>query len=225
MTKTARLGFDRPFRPFAFLDKGRPTGALIELVAATLDRAGFQIAWKPLPLRETEPALCTGAVDALAFKGVTAERTRTMDFSPPLIVSGAGLFRRSGLPDMDDPRAFSGLRVAASKHGPFASALARDYPQLQLVPAKNSDAAFHTLLDGGADLAVLNIHAGRALAAALPPGRVGVPKVPYAPLDVAFAVAKGRSRELLDAFCAAFSALQAEGRVQEFERRWGLREP
>jgi ABC-type amino acid transport substrate-binding protein len=220
--KQVRIGIDVPFKPFAFLghDDGRPAGMMIDLVEAVLQRAGYTVCWVPMPLDETEPALFGGSIDALAFKGVTAERMATMDFSPPLTVSGAGLFRRLDLPEHDDPRRFPGMRVATAGHGPFASQLRRDFPEVQVVPAESSDAAFQMLLEGKVELAALNIHAGRALASELPSLRIGLPRTPYAPLDISFAVAKGRSRRLLESFSIALADFHAEGRTREIEYRW-----
>jgi polar amino acid transport system substrate-binding protein len=218
--KQVRIGIDVPFKPFAFLNNGQPAGMIIDLVEAVLRRAGYAVCWMPMPLDQTEPALFAGSIDALAFKGVTPERMGTMDFSPPLTVSGAGLFRRVDLPGHDDPRRFPGLRIATAGRGPFASQLTRDFPELQVVAAESSDAAFEMLLQGRVELAALNIHAGRALALELPSLCIGLPKVPYAPLDISFAVAKGRSRELLESFSTALADFHAEGRTREIESRW-----
>jgi polar amino acid transport system substrate-binding protein len=218
--KQARVGFDVPFKPFAFMDNGQPAGMMIELVGAVLERAGYTVRWMPMPLDRNEPALFEGSIDALAFKGITPERLDTMDFSPPLGVSGAGLFRRLDLPGHDDPHCFPGLRIATAEHGPFTSKLRREYPELQVVPAESSDAAFQMLLEGRVELAALNIHAGHALAAELPSPRVGLPRTPYAPLEVSFAVAKGRSRELLESFSTALADFHAEGRIRDIEHRW-----
>jgi hypothetical protein len=146
--------------------------------------------------------LFSSGVDALAFKGITAERMGTMDFSPPLTVSGAGLFRPPGLREHDDPRCGPAMRVATSEHGPFVSKLRKDFPELQVVATESSDAAFQMLLDGRVELAAMNMHAGPVLASELPSVRIGLLKAHYAPLEVSFAVAKGRARELLES-CSA----------------------
>ena len=200
-----RIGFDHPFQPFAYLDQGVPRGSLIEQVAQVMERAGLAFEWVPMSLEETEPALYSGAVDALAFKGVIPERAGLMDFSDTLVVSGAALFRAPGLRDSDDPKDFPGLRAATPRRGPLAAQFARDYPSIELVLVDSYESAFEALVRGEVQLAALNFQAGIAIANALHPGKIALPKAPYAPLPLAFAVAKGRQAELLRRFNAALA--------------------
>jgi ABC-type amino acid transport substrate-binding protein len=200
-----RIGFDHPFQPFAYLDQGVPRGSLIEQVAQVMERAGLAFEWVPMSLEETEPALYSGAVDALAFKGVIPERAGLMDFSGTLVVSGAALFRAPGLRDSDDPKDFPGLRAATPRRGPLAAQFARDYPSIELVLVDSYESAFEALVRGEVQLAALNFQAGIAIANALHPGKIALPKAPYAPLPLAFAVAKGRQGELLRRFNAALA--------------------
>jgi polar amino acid transport system substrate-binding protein len=203
-TRPYRIGFDHPFQPFAWLDdSGRPTGTLLGRVGRILARAGLPYEWVPMTLAQTEPALRAGEVDALAFKGITPERLSTIDFSKTLEVSGAALFRRAGLPASDDPHAFPGLRAATPRAGPLAAQLQRDYPEIACELVSSYEEALDALAAGTVDLAALNFQAGIAIAQARHPGRIGLPSAPYAPLPLAFAVAKGRSPELLERFNAA----------------------
>ena len=204
-----RIGFDHPFQPFAFLDNGTPRGTLIERVAAIMTRAGLAFEWVPMSLEETEPALYSGKVDALAFKGITPERAPTMDFSVTLEVSGAALFRAAGLRVSDNPADFPGLRAATPRRGPLAAQFARDYPQLELRLVDSYESAFAALVSGEVQLAALNFQAGIQIANDLHPGQIGLPRSPYAPLPLAFAVAKGRHADLIEKFNAALQSLPA----------------
>jgi glutamine transport system permease protein len=209
-----RIGFDHPFQPFAYLKAGQPRGTLIDLVAAVMARAGLAIQWVPMTLDQTEPALYSGAVDALAFKGITPERASTMDFSATLTISGAALFRAAGLRESDDPRDFPGLRAATPRRGPLAAQFARDYPAVDLALVDSYESAFDALVQGEVQLAALNFQAGIQIANDLHPGRVGLPRAPYAPLPLALAVAKGRNAELLKRFNASFQAISADAATQ-----------
>lgn len=209
-----RIGFDHPFQPFAFLDGNTARGGLIDLVAAVMARAGLVFEWAPMTLDQTEPALYSGAVDALAFKGMTPERASTMDFSATLTISGAALFRATGLLESDDPKDFSGLRAATPRRGPLAAQFARDYPSVELVLVDSYESAFEALLNGTVQLAALNFQAGIQIARDLHPGRVGMPRAPYAPLPLAFAVAKGRHADLIVRFNTALHAMQADRETQ-----------
>lgn len=202
---TIRIGFDHPFQPFAWLKDGVPGGSLIERVAAVMRRAGLAFEWVPMTLEQTEPALYAGEVNALAFKGITPERAPLMDFSDTLIVSGAALFRAPGLRESDDPRDFPGLRAATPRRGPLAAQFARDYPMVGLQLVDSYESAFEALVRGEVQLAALNFQAGIQIANDLHPGMVGLPRAPYAPLPLAFAVAKGRNEDLLCRFNAALA--------------------
>jgi len=206
-----KIGFDHPFQPFAYLDGDTPRGTLIELVAAVMKQAGIEYSWVPMTLEETEPALYSGKVDALAFKGIIPERLPLMDFSATLMVSGAALFRKHGLPDSDNPADFPGLRAATPRRGPLAAQFARDYPAIDLVLVDSYESAFEALVRGEVQLAALNFQAGIRIANDLHPGRVGLPLAPYAPLPLAFVVAKGQHGDLLRHFNEALRALQAPG--------------
>jgi ABC-type amino acid transport substrate-binding protein len=215
-----RIAFDTPFQPFGFMRDGRPAGMLIELVGAGLERAKLPYEWAPMSLEACEPALYSGEVDALAFKGVIPERFDKMDFSEPLLISGAALFRRPGAPDSDDPRAFAGLRVVTTRKGPFAGQLARDYPELQLVLVDSQEASFETLVAGGAEAAAQNFHSGRQMANELHPGKLLMPRSPYSRLTVSMAVAKGKSQDLLQRFDRALDAMQQDGSATRIIERW-----
>src|SRR5688572_2878375 len=126
--KVWRIGFDHPFQPFAFMQGDTPRGTLIDQIAAVMNKAALAFEWVPMTLDQTEPALYSGQVDALGFKGITKERLSTMEFSAPLVVSGAALFRRLDQPASDDPKSFAGKRAVTPRRGPLAAQFARDYP-------------------------------------------------------------------------------------------------
>lgn len=220
MTSPLRIGFDVPFQPFALMIDGKPGGMLLELVAEALQRAGIAWEWVPLTLDETEPALYAGRVDALALKGIIPERHTTMDFSGSLVLSGSALFRRPDLKASDDPHDFPGLRIVTPRRGPLIKQLEKSYPELVIVPVDSYETSFETLLSGGADLAALNFHAGTAMAKQHHAGKVGLPTRPYAALDIAFCVAKGKQAAMLAKFDAALASLKAEGRAKAIEQRW-----
>ena len=194
------IGFDVPFEPFGLLIDGRPAGLLVELVSAVLTRAEHPHSFLTMPLAETEAALFSGRVDALAFKGVTPERNATMDFSAPLIVSGAALFTRLGTAIPTNPATLAGQRVVTPRKGPLWAALTRLEPPLVMVDGDSYEGSFDALRDGRADAAALNLHAGLAIAQRLHPGAFTLPAGSYTPLPIAFAVAKGRHTKLLADF-------------------------
>ena len=215
-----RIGLDVPYEPFGLMQDGQVTGMLVQLVGMLLDGLGLAHRFVPMPLADTEPALADGRVDALAYKGITPARLASIDFSAPIMISGGATFTRPGLSPSDDLRQFDGMRVVTTRHGPLWRHLETAHPSLQLLPAAHYQQALEMVLRGEADLAALNMHAGRAIAQRLFPGQLGLPQLPYMPLRTGFALRRGSHPELLLRFNAALAAARADGRWQAVHDRW-----
>lgn len=204
---TCRIGFDVPFEPFGLLDDGRPTGMLVELVRTLLDRAAIAHEFVTMPLAETEGALFSGRVDALAFKGITPPRMSTMTFSAPLIVSGGATFTRPDLEPSTDLSSYAGKTVVTPRKGPLWTQIERDYPALRLIDGDSYEGSFAMLAGGAADVAALNLHAGIAIARRLHPGKFRLPAAPYTELPIAFAIAQRATADGKSGPAALISAI------------------
>lgn len=215
-----RVGLDVPYEPFGVMQDGQVTGMLVELVGLLLNDLGIAHRFDAMPLADTEPALAEGRVDALAYKGITPARLASIDFSEPIMISGGATFTRPGLLPSADLRQFDGMRVVTTRHGPLWRHLQTEHPALQLLPAEHYQQALEMVLRGEADLAALNMHAGRAIAQRLFPGQLGLPQLPYMPLRTGFALRRGAHPELLLRFNAALAAARADGRWQAVHDRW-----
>ncbi len=215
-----RIGFDDPFAPFGFVEDGQPKGMLIELVGAVLERAGRSCEFVPLPLEESERALLERRVDALAWKGVSPERRKSMDFSAALVQSGGALFTRPGLAPSSDLEDYAGLTVVTPRGGPLYAQVESGFPQLKLRDGVSYEGSFDALRGGQADVAVLNLQVGLLLARKKYPGRFGLPAEPCIPVPLAFAVARSTSEELLRSFDAHLAALKAEGVADRICGKW-----
>jgi ABC-type amino acid transport substrate-binding protein len=220
MTRHFKIGYDVPFEPFGVLEDGKPSGMLIELTGTLLSRAGIAHEFISMTLAETEGALFNGRVDALAFKGVTAERLKTMTFSDPLIVSGAATFTRTGMAPQSDLAAYAGKKLVTPKKGPMWSNIERNYPAIALMDGDSYEGSFNVLIDGRADVAALNLHAGIAIANRLFPGKVACPTAPYAPLTIAFAIPKNGPAELVDSINRELVTAREDGTWQRIHDRW-----
>jgi len=215
-----RIGFDHPFAPFGFVEDGKPKGMLIELVGAVLERVGRPYEFVPLSLEQSERALVERRVDALAWKGISIERRKVMDFSSPLAVTGGAAFTRPGLASSTDLNDFAGLTVVTPRSGPLYAQIAREFPEVKLRDGVNYEASFESLLAGQADVAALNLQVGLLLAKRKFPGKFGLPTAPYVPVPLAFAVPKGASQELLRSFDAHLAALKGEGAADRIAETW-----
>ncbi len=218
-----RIGFDVPFEPFGLLDEGKPSGMLIELIGMLLTRARIDHEFVSMALAETEGALFGGQVDALAFKGVTAERLQTMTFSDPLIVSGGAAFTRATPTDARPAaglHAYAGMRLVTPRKGPLWAQVARDHPDITLVDGDSYEGTFAALIAGRADVAALNLHAGIAIANRLFPGRIHTPAAPYTPLPISFAIAKAGPVALVEAINRELAIARADRTWQRIHDRW-----
>ena len=214
------IGHDDPFEPFAFTEHGQSRGMLVEAVAAALARVGITPTFRPLPLAAVEAELAAGTVDALAFKGVTEQRRKVMDFSAPLMITGGAAFARPGLPAAANLAAYAGRTIVTPAQGPLAAEIARTHPQLKLITVESYDAALAAVLDSRADVAALNFQVGTRLINQKHRGLFTMPAEPYQRLPLAFAVAKGRNAELLAAFDSGLAAIVADGSLDVITRRW-----
>ena len=220
---TLRIGFHQPFEPFGFMEGERATGWLVELVSAAMLRGAVAHRFVPLPIARVGEALLAGEVDALAYQGITPARQAEMDFSDPLVQTGAALFLP--LPAAPAAPAMSldalrGQRIATPKAGPLYVEIMRSHPDITVLDGVSYPDSFRAVLEGCADAAALNFQAGLRLTRQSFPGKFALPEAPYATLPLALAVAKGRRPVLLQTFNQSLAALRASGAADELERRW-----
>ncbi len=193
---------------------------LIELIDTLLTRARVAHEFVSMTLAETEGALFGGRVDALAFKGVTPERLKTMSFSDPLIVSGGAIFARTDARPEPNLRDYAGKTLVTPRKGPLWMNVERNHPDITLVDGDSYEGSFTALIAGKADVAALNLHAGIAIATRLFPGQIRMPSEPYTPLPISFAIAKGGPAALVEAINRELAAARSDGTWQRIHDRW-----
>lgn len=215
-----RIGHDAPFEPFAMVENGQSTGLILDIVAAAMKRMKRDFAFVVLKLDESEGALTAGTVDALAFKGDTAERRTRLDFSQPIVVSGGALFPRAGMPPSKSLKDFAGKTVVTPRRGPLFAQIAQAAPEVKLLESTSYAESLELVIAGKADAAALNLQAGLRMARKSYPGKFALPSEPYIAVPLAFAVAKGKNAALLKAFDATLVAMKADGAVKAIEDRW-----
>lgn len=192
-----RIGYDDPFPPFALSGPDGATGILIERVRALVTQAGLSCTFVPLPLDHAEAALLTGEVDALAFKAIVPERAATLAFSRPIMATGAALFALldSPLAAHGDITRCAGECIATPRKGPLAQLVGAQCPQARVLLTEGYEASLRAVLDGAADAAALNVHAGAHWADTRFAGRFRTPLTTFARLEFAMAFAKHDSSD------------------------------
>lgn len=218
--QSLRIGHDAPFEPFGMVEAGRSTGMLVDIVAEALKRAKLDFMLMPLKLDESETALVEGKIDALAFKGDTAERRARLDFSKPLVISGGALFTRAGTPTSANLKDFAGKTVVTPRRGPLFAQIGKAAPEVKLIESTSYAESLQLVIDGRADAAALNWQAGIRMARADHPGKFTLPTAPYVSVPLAFAVAKGKNADLLAKVEAALATMRADGAFKAIEEKW-----
>jgi len=193
LIRPVRIGFNRAFRPFVWEADGKPAGPLADHVRTALAEAGMEAAFLPLTLPEMGTALAEGRVDMLLPAGIEAKRAEQMRFSPPIAMTGGAWFAAANGDWPAEPalRASRGAGKTATSPaaGPLLAQLAGLYPELRLVAATDYGDALAQVIAGEVDAAALNLHVGRAQAAAEHPGRFALPEQPFLEIPLALAVA------------------------------------
>jgi polar amino acid transport system substrate-binding protein len=218
--KTVKLGFDVPYEPFGMLVDGKPVGMMVDLVGTLLTRAGVAHEFVTMPLADTEPALLSGAVDGLVFKGITPARQAIMDFSAPLIVSGGAAFVRKGGVSSSRLADYAGKSVVTTREGPLWRQIEALQPDIRLVAAAHYEDALESVLAGTADMAALNRVVAIALIQRRYRDRFELPADPFIPLSTGFAVRKGTHGELLATVNVQLERARADGTWQRIHDRW-----
>lgn len=124
------------------------------------------------------------------------------------------------MPAASDLSVYAGQTIVTPGQGPLAAQIRRDYPQINLLTVESYDAALNAVLDGRADVAALNFQVGQQLVARKYSGKFALPEQPYTKLPFAFAVAKGRQGELLQAVDRSLAVLRQDGTVDCVAERW-----
>jgi glutamate/aspartate transport system substrate-binding protein len=116
-----RLGHREGAVPFSYLAEGKPVGYSVDLclrvvegLKRALGLATLQVQWVPLAAAQRLPAVTEGRVDLeCGNTTATAERRKTVAFTTPVFIAGAGVLVRSdtGAKTLQD---LSGKRIAVA---------------------------------------------------------------------------------------------------------------
>lgn len=155
-----RLGVESNWEPVEFIDaNGRYSGVTSSYMRLLEQRLGirFEIVNKG-SWTETLAAFERGELDALSALGITPERQQTMRFTQPYITFADGIIVRSDERYVEKLADFApGKRLAVIEGYSTSTIAARQYPQLVLIPVRNTEEALLAVSVGRADLAVATL--------------------------------------------------------------------
>jgi polar amino acid transport system substrate-binding protein len=214
-----RITHNQPFPPLSELRNGKSEGLLIDVLRAASARVGLEIEFVGVPLDQMEQTLKGGRADAF-LTAMTPERMKLYDFSAPVVTTGGALFVRAPSPMPENLLAMSGKVVVTPRAGPLADLISRTAPAVRLSLATDYEQSLARVIDGSADAAALNYHAGAVLAARLYPGQITKPPAMFQETVNAVAVPKGKLLGFLARLSQGLDAIGADNTWQEINSRW-----
>lgn len=215
-----RLLYPLSFSPFAFTEEGSARGLVIDLLVKILSRFSLETLFLPSRISEIETQLRSQKADAIACHGITPDRRMILDFSDPLVVTGAGFFIDSSMPEVSESGKGEGKRIVTPGTGPLVTYLKRSFPKAKLLLAEDYPESLRIVLDGEADAAALNIHVGKGLADRLFPGRFTVPQKMLFEVPLGVAVLKGSQTGFLSQVNVGLRDIREDGSYEEILKKW-----
>lgn len=213
-----RVGVDPTYPPFADLsESGELIGVDIDLARALAAELGVQAQFDLLSYDALYDALLTERVDVvISALAIDAQRTRDVAYSAPYFNAGQVLVGRAADPPAD-PAAVAGRRVAVELGSEGHLLLVG--PQSRLagataVVADSAEAALQLLVDGAADLAIVDAVSARLF----PHDALRIAPDPLTVEPFAMAVRR-ENGALLNWIDAALARLAARGELEALVQR------
>jgi len=214
-----RITHNQPFPPLSELKNGKSEGLLIDVLRAASARVGLELEFVAAPVEQMEQTLTDGRADAL-LTGMTPERLKSYDFSATVVTTGGALFVRAPTPTPENLSAMSGKVVVTPRAGPLADIISRTAPAVKLSLTTDYAQSLARVIDGSADAAALNYHAGAVIAARLYPEQITKPRGMFQEIANAVAVPKGKLPAFLARLSQGLDAIRADNTWQEINSRW-----
>ena len=220
---TLRVASDLENPPFAYLDEDQsPSGRDVVMMQAIGERLGRNVVWVTMAFPDLLPAVERGEADVVcATLGITPERQKRVLFTRPYFDTVLAVVVRNGPGEPRTLAELSGRRVYGGQGTTSERAIRAALTEAIGVFEPEGDLPTHELLrQKKIDAAVMDGPAAEALIA----GSWGLLRILDENLGREhYALALGREehglRELLD---AALEALEASGKLAEWNREFGL---
>jgi PAS domain S-box-containing protein len=108
------VGGDHNYKPYEFLDDGKPSGFNVELLKEAAKLAGYDADFDLKAWDETVEDLETGKIDAITGMFYSKERNFKFDFSLPYILVSSGIFIQNNSP-VKNLADIEGFRIGVQK--------------------------------------------------------------------------------------------------------------
>ena len=223
---TIIVGGDRSYPPYEFIDKdGDPAGYNVDLTRAIAEVMGMTVEFRFGSWSDMRAGLQQGRIDILQGLSYSAERSRTVDFSPPHTIVHHAIFARKESPPVSNLEELKGKKVIVFRDGIMHERLKRLGFGSDLVLTPTPAEALRLLASGECDYAVVAMLPGMYLIRELRLSNL----VPVARAVVSeqycYGVAGG-NRELLARFNEGLAIVIKTGQYAQIYNKWlGVHEP
>ena len=220
------VGGDRSYPPYEFIDKnGDPAGYNVDLTKAIAEVMGMKVQFRFGGWSDMRAGLLQNSIDILQGLSYSADRARSVDFSPPHTIVHHAIFARKESRPVKSLEELRGKKVIVFKDGIMHERLKQLGFSKDLVLTPTPVEALRLLASGEHDYAVVAMLPGMYLIREMHLSNL----VPVAKAVVSeqycYGVAKG-NRELLARFNEGLAILIKTGQYAEIYNRWlGVNEP
>ncbi len=151
-----RMCVDPDWRPFEWLEEdGSHEGIAADLIRLVAERTGLRIDVHPTSnWSETLKASRAGRCQILSFVNQTPERDAWLIYTEPLLVDLNVIVAHRRHPDVPDPSSLHNETVALPAGTMVIERMAREYPDLHVIPAESERHALSLVVNGVADFTV-----------------------------------------------------------------------
>lgn len=217
--ETLRVGIDRDFPPFEYLDEqGEPTGFSVELVRAIASHRQLELEFVPGPWHRIREELEAGRIDVAPSMVMTPERDRLLDFSAPTVAVEYRVF----VPEHSELETLADVMRAgvAVEQGTFwHDRLVEKFPSVPRSTYETAVDVLRAVAEGRAPAGVLLLHQRLYLARREGIGSLRSIGEPLHVQRYRLAVPEGR-RELLHSLNDGLAAVHESGVYDAFYDRW-----
>ena len=220
------VGGDRSYPPYEFIDKdGNPAGYNVDLTKAIAEVMGMKVTFRFGSWSDMRSGLLQSRIDILQGLSYSADRARSVDFSPPHTIVHHAIFARKESKPVKNLEELKGKKVIVFKDGIMHERLKQLGFSKDLILTPTPAEALRLLASGEHDYAVVAMLPGMYLIRELRLSNL----VPVAKAVVSeqycYGVARG-NRELLARFNEGLAILIKTGQYAEIYNKWlGVNEP
>jgi len=218
-SEQVRIAHNQSFPPFAEVREGRSAGLAIDILRAAAGRVEVEVVFIPVTIEQAMPSLRDGRADALLAAN-TPERQQLLDYSEPVLMTGASLYVRAPKQTPESLAILAGKTVVTPRAGPLVDYIRKSAPAVNLVTTADYEESLARLVGGQADAAALNAAAGGRIASRLYPGQVTLPRSMFYEQPLAVGFPKGQGGKVLAQLNAGLAAIRADGTWQRINDRW-----